>query len=732
MSNSQNEILSAALQRAVTESSSPGGVVYVGRGAETLFHGAVGQRCVKPERLSAEKDTIYDLASLTKVVATGVAAMLLVEAGELDLDKPLSAVLPMPEFRRFTIRHLITHTSGFPAGHPFVQDCTTIDEVVRHCVSIEPTWKPGTGRRYSDIDFLLLGRVVEVVAGDRLDAFCRKRIFEPLGMTRTAFTPPKSWAADCAATERDPKTKEMLRGVVHDENARAIGGVAGHAGLFSTAGDLAKFCRALLSGKLLKKETVAEMTRVGQVPLYPWQGLAWLVDPWYGGTMGHLPSRAAFGHTGWTGTSIWIDGDTGLFVIQLGNTCHPSSAQRDNGAFRKTFHDAVAKAFYPGKMNVHTGLDRLVHDGFEPLAGKRVALLTNLAAVDQLGRSVLDVLALEPRVNLKLIYGPEHGLRANAEAGENIKSEKGAVPVVSLYGDRKRPSEAELKSVDVLAIDLPDVGARFYTYMATMRDSLIACAEAGTPVVVLDRPNPLGGEIMEGPIATRTDLLTSSAAVPARHGMTLGELARFFEATTLKGMKLKLSVLPCDGWRRELLFADCALPWVPPSPNIPTPEIALFYAGMCLFEGTNVNEGRGTETPFQVCGAPWLDAEKVIAMVDPMDRRGCTLEATQYTPVSIPGKSATPRYMNEKCQGIRVNLTEPATFRPFTLAVALATAMYRHHPREFEWNSGFDTLAGARELRSRLEAGEAPSTVIAGYTQALRAFDLTRPKIYPA
>jgi uncharacterized protein YbbC (DUF1343 family) len=312
-----------------------------------------------------------------------------------------------------------------------------------------------------------------------------------------------------------------------------------------------------------------------------------------------------------------------------------------------------------------------------------------------------------------------------------VASERGKTPIISLYGDRRRPTREELAQVDRFVVDLQDVGSRYYTYAATMRECLAACLEAGTPMVILDRPNPAGGAILEGPIAVETSSAVCCAAIPVRHGMTLGELAQWF----LKGLAPKprpdaLTICELDGWTRERLFAECALPWIAPSPNMPTPETALLYAGTCLFEGTNLNEGRGTDTPFHVIGAPWLDARAVIHDLTRDDAPGCSLHAIHYTPVAIPGKAATPRYRDEPCQGIRIVVERAADVRAFTLAVALLRAIRKRHGTKFAWLDLFDVLAGGPQLRQQIEAGRTAQEIVAAYAPALAAFDKERPRRY--
>ena len=722
--------LAGALVRAVEETRNPGAAAYVGNLEGTLFRRATGMRQLEPSQHPASPDTVYDLASLTKTVATTTAVLLLQDDGELDIDAPLTEFLPIDMYAGVTLRHLLTHTAGLVAGSPYYREVSSTAEMIERFAARSLDWPPGSRRRYSDVGFILLGHVVELVAKDSLDAFCKERIFEPLGMTSTAFNPSEELTARAAATERCNWRGRVMVGEVHDENAYAVGGVSGHAGLFSTVDDLARYCRGLLRGELLREETIEEMIRPGQIPSYPWQGLGWRIAPWESETQGYLPSRRAFGHAGWTGTSLWVDRDAGLFAALLGNTCHPSRNNRQNRAFRGIFHAALAKSLYPARSAVHSGLDRLLRDEFAPLKNRRFALLTNHAAVDALGRHIIDVLRLDPGLELKRLFSPEHGIRGHAEAGEDVPSEGGPIPVTSLYGDRKEPSAEELDEIDLFVVDLQDIGSRYYTYMATMKDCMAACAAKGVPVLVLDRPNPIGGEVLEGPIATRTDSPVSCAAIPVRHGMTMGELALYFAEHELDAPRPSVQVYPLDNWRRDLYFDDLSYPWLPPSPNIPTPETALFYVGTCLFEGVNLNEGRGTDTPFHVFGAPWLDPVAVLRDIEPEESRGCVLEPVTYTPVSMPGRASHPEYQDEECRGIRIRMTNRSEMRPFTMVLALIQAIRAHHPSQFEWKPMFNLLAGGPTLRRELEAGDSALTIVDRHAGALESFRERIPKQY--
>jgi uncharacterized protein YbbC (DUF1343 family) len=719
-----------ALQEAVERSGSPGAVGYVGNLRQTLFHEAYGNRRTSPSRQPVEKDTIYDLASVTKVVATTTAVHLLREANQVNLKDPVSKFISRPGFDDFTVYHCLTHTTGMPWGAAMYRYVSTIDEMLDAIANLPRHSRPGQRWVYSDPGFILLGRIVEVVTKQRLDAFCHENIFKPQGMTTTFFNPPTELRDRCAATEKCAWRGRIIQGQVHDENCYAVGGVTGHAGLFSTGEDLGTFCRALMTGKILKPETLEEAARLTTTPVYPGQGLGWQLDPWESATRGHLPSRMAIGHSGWTGTSIWMDRDQHTFAILLGNSCHTSRNSRRNGTFRRTFHHAVDKRLYAGQCNAHSGLDRLIREDFDAVKGKRIGLLTNTAAVDQLGRSILEVLALGQNINLKRLFSPEHGLTVSAEAGARVSGQGGPVPVTSLYGERKEPTAEELADLDLFVIDLQEVGARYYTYKATMLACMKACAFARKPVLVLDRHNPVGGTVLEGPIATTTTSLVSCAPIPARYGMTLGELALYFKNDVLKSSSLPLDILKLDGWKPHLLHSACALPWVPPSPNIPTSETALAYVGTCLFEGTNLNEGRGTDAPFLQFGAPWLDAKAVLNELDRLDHTGCGLEEVRYTPRSIPGKAASPRFQDVECAGIRLHIEQPTLTRPFTTTLALIQAVRRVHPDRFSWEPIFDLLAGGPALRQALEGGKSALNIVVGAEPELEAFDKRRPKLY--
>ncbi len=367
---------------------------------------------------------------------------------------------------------------------------------------------------------------------------------------------------------------------------------------------------------------------------------------------------------------------------------------------------------------VAVGLEQVEAEKGSPLRGRRVGLLGHAASVAADGRHAIDVLR-GVGVEVVRLFGPEHGLRGLAAAGEEVAGGTDAasgLPVVSLYGGKSKPAPEDLRGLDVLVVDLQDAGVRFYTYASTMLLSLEVAAEAGLPVVVLDRPNPLGGERVEGPERdpAMPESLVSMAPGPLVHGLTLGEMAGV--ADRRRDKRGRLSVVPMRGWSRGMTWADTGRPWRNPSPNLRSAEAAIAYPGTCLLEATNASEGRGTEAPFLLVGAPWVKADEVGREAA---TPGFALEPTAFTPRA--GASAPePKHLGVPCRGLRVHVTDPAAARPFALGLRLLVAL-RRHP-EFAWVRGgawLDTLAGTRAVRTALERGDGVDAVLAAEAPTL-------------
>jgi uncharacterized protein YbbC (DUF1343 family) len=521
---------------------------------------------------------------------------------------------------------------------------------------------------------------------------------------------------------------------VHDENASALGGVAPHAGLFGTAPELARFAQMLLwkgvyDGKrIVSREAVETFTRRAGIPAGSSRALGWDTPSPHGSSAGTLFSPDSFGHTGFTGTSLWIDPQRDLFVILLSNRVHPTRDNRKISAVRPALADAVVRALAadelaasapaapaPVARPVLAGLDRIAAaEAGSELAGKRLGLLAHAASVTLEGHGALAVLRARG-FDVVRLFSPEHGLRGQAAAGETVASgvdEASGLPLVSLYGETKRaPSAEDLAGLDALVVDLQDAGVRFYTYESTILYCLEAAAAAGIELVVLDRPNPLGGERVEGPVAAPREVLAESvftrAPGPLVGGLTLGELARLENARL--ATPAKLTVIAMDGWKRAMTWRDTGRPWIPPSPNLRSAEAAMAYPGTCLLEGTNVSEGRGSETPFLRFGAPWLEASPL-----PVEVPGFRLVADRFTPRASPAATA-PKFDGLEVQGFRVEVTDPARAAPYRLGVALLAGLSRRPG--FEWlrdGAALTRLVGTPKLLAALRAGRPVDEIVAG------------------
>ncbi len=379
---------------------------------------------------------------------------------------------------------------------------------------------------------------------------------------------------------------------------------------------------------------------------------------------------------------------------------------------------------------VRVGAEVLVRDSLHLVAGRRVGLITNHTGTVPAPSdgappiSTIDLIAEAPDVELVALFGPEHGLRGDAEAGEHIDDaidERTGVPIHSLYGATRRPAPETLRELDVLLFDMQDVGARYYTYVSTMAYAMEAAGAAGIPFVVLDRPNPIGGDAVQGNVldpafATFVGLYP----VPMRHGMTVGELARLYVAEF--GVSVELHVVPMHGWRREMTFEETGLPWVAPSPNMPSVESALAYPGMCLFEGTPLSVGRGTDRAFEWVGAPWLDGEALAERLNGASIPGVRFEPARFTP-RAPGDGKFP---DVEVHGVRLVAENPGYDAP-RAAVAVLVEAYAMSGDRWSWREAhFDRLAGTDALRRAVEAGATVEAVTADWSAAIADFETRR------
>jgi uncharacterized protein YbbC (DUF1343 family)/CubicO group peptidase (beta-lactamase class C family) len=754
----------AVIQRAIAEKAIPGAVLLVGRGSEILYQKAYGNRALVPQAEPMTLDTIFDMASVTKVVATTTAVMMLIEDGRVRLTDRVAAYIP--EFGKYgkgdiTVRHLLTHVSGLRPDIDLNDEFRGYDAAIERACEEVPTVAPGERFVYSDIGFFLLGDIVKRVSGTPLDQFVRDRVFRPLGMQETMFNPPAELRPRIAPTEPctpygwpcQGPAQIMLRGIVHDPTARRMEGVAGHAGLFSTARDLSVFARMLLGGgtlggvRIMSPLTVAKMTSIATSPgMASVRGLGWDIDSSYSTTRGELLPVGSFGHTGFTGTSLWVDPLTRTYVVLLSNRVHPdgkgdatplrarvativASALRNPApqtalrAQRWTGTDFGASGAAPRGAGddgvVVSGIDVLQADRFKVLQGKRVGLVTNHTGRTRSGASTIDALASAPGVKLVALFSPEHGIRGVLdEKVDSSRDEKTGLPIHSLYGASTRPTDEMLQGVDALVFDIQDVGARFYTYTTTMAYVMEEAAKRKIAVIVLDRVNPINGFQIEGPSLESSELgFTAYYPMPIRHGMTLGELARLFNAENKIGADL--TVVAARGWRRDSWFDQAGLAWVNPSPNMRNLIQATLYPGIGSIEGTNLSVGRGTDTPFEQVGAPWIDGVRLAAE---LNRRG--LQGLRFYPVSFTPSSS--KFANEGCQGVFVVVTDRERLRAVRAGVELAAALYRLYPAEFKIDQA-TRLLGTQTVR-RIKAGDDPADIALGWASVESRWRLLRAK----
>ena len=678
---------------AIASGEMTGCVVCIGRRAGIVMLEAFGDRETEPARVPMAADTVFDLASLTKPVATATAVMQLVEDGRLRLADPVAT--HFPEFaargkEKITVHDLLTHQSGLIADNPLADYDAGPAEALRRICDLEPLAPPGTKFIYSDVNFILLGKLVERLAEAPLDRVVRERIAAPLGMRDTGYLPDAARRARCAPTEE--RDGALLRGVVHDPRAAKLGGVAGHAGLFGTAADLARYARMMLGAgsldgtRLLGPEAVGLMTRTWRVPGGGERGLGWDKRSKFSGNRGDLLSEAACGHGGFTGTALWIDPGLDLFVIFLSSRLHPDGKGNVNPLAARIGSLAAAAivdgapavgAALPAR-GVMPGIDVLARDGFRQLAGRRVGLITNHTGRDLAGVSTAARLAGAEGVALVALFSPEHGAAGRLEQ-EQVPDDRDAatgLPVKSLYGATRRPTREMLAGIDTLVFDIQDIGCRFYTYISTLLEAMKAAAEHGVAVVVLDRPNPLGGIAMAGPLVDPgSESFVGCHSIPVRHGMTVGELALLFRAEL--GLDLDLSVVACEGWRRADAFDATGLEWVNPSPNMRSLAEAFLYPGIGLLEMTNLSVGRGTDTPFEVVGAPWVDGRR---LADALAAR--RIPGVAFVPIEFRPEAS--KFAGEPCRGVNVAITDRRLLEPVRVGLEIATALRRLHPNAWQ------------------------------------------------
>ena len=754
------QVLDSIVEEAIGHAEVPGAVVLVGHNGSVVYRKAFGYRSLEPRREAMTLDTIFDIASLTKVVCTTTSVMQLLQRGQLRLNDPVGKYLPefSPNGKEdITVRELLTHFSGLREDLDLTTPWQGRDTAVKMAYAEKPIYPPSSRFLYSDINFIVLGALVEEVSSSSLDQYCQSHIFAPLHMTHTRFLPPESWRSKIAPTDYD-EHGVMLRGVVHDPSARRMGGVAGHAGLFSTADDLSKFAQALLTGStVLSPASIEKMTTPQQPPTAPvLRGLGWDIDSPLSSNRGYFLPVGSFGHTGFTGTSLWIDPTSQTYIIVLANAVHPQG-KGSAVALRSKIATAVASAL-PLMTNekdalrwqsitgynelltadrrlltrngsVQAGIDVLEAHNFDAIKGtpenkKKIGLLTNQTGMDAQSRRTIDVLAQAPGVALNAIFSPEHGIAGTEDTTDVANSFDPAtnIPVYSVYGATdatRRPAPEVLSKLDAIVVDLQDAGARFYTYETTVGYFLEAAAKAGIEIIVLDRPDPITGSLVQGPISDAGhESFTNYFPLPVRHGMTIGELAKLFNAE--KGINARLTVVPLDGWLRGDWYDSTGLAWVNPSPNLRSLTEATLYPGVAMVEGANVSVGRGTDTPFEMLGAPWINGKELSAYLNAR-----TISGVRFVPVTFTPSAST--HSGRKCEGVNLVLTDRNGFDAPELGIELGAALHKLYPQPFEMEKMKDLLVD-QSVYDALAQGQDPRRIADDWQEALQGFLQLRQK----
>ena len=891
--------VSTAINTAITEKKLPGAVVVVGHKGKVVFEKAYGNRALEPTIEPMTEDTIFDMASLTKLLATTSSILELVDQHKIDLDAPV--VKYLPEFaqngkEKITVRQLMTHYSGLPEDVDLKDDwgLTRPDksEGIRRAMASVPYGPPGVTFKYSDINFITLGVLVEKLSGQTLDEFALQNVFRPLGMSNTRYLPiskacgplaslpvysrrsadnamlkisaakgamqscgQDDWDASrivnrVAPTAHDDESKThpeanpnfdtLLRGTVHDPTTRRMGGVAGHAGVFSTAADMSKFAQALLD-KLLRNTgpfPVSQATlRMATTPNEPAtavhtatiftpdgkpttgvasRGLGWDLNSAFSRPRGEVfpistkKHPGSFGHTGFTGTSVWIDPVSDSYVVLLANAIHPrggapisplrgqvstaaaraiekldvkaelkanykkwvaggpsdddhlDSEMLESGVVRESFPAQVGQ----GSTKTLTGIDVLEATNFAALKSVaekhgsklKFAVLTNQSGIDAQSQRTIDILAhADPSLQLTTIFTPEHGLFARQDT-EHLTAEHDAatnLPVISLYGPKasdKHPKQSDLKQVDAVVIDLQDAGVRFWTYETVMGYFLEDCARAHVEVIVLDRPNPVGGLAVQGPLSdVGSESYINFMSLPVRHGMTFGELAKFFNdygtqiqlkpelldgqsvqmgqredslapPATKPSLHANLTVIPMQHWTRAEFFDETHLPWVPPSPNMKTPATNIVYPGVALMETTNMSVGRGSPAPYESFGAPFVQADELAAFLTARNIPGVT-----FTAATLPIAEDANHYPfhGQTIPAIHITVTNRAALDTPEMGVELLSALHHLYPSEFQLDKAKTILLNAETLAA-IKADKDPREIAASWSAALNTFKKQR------
>ena len=790
------------MQAGLAAKQLPGGVVLIGSGGHVVFERAYGNRAEDPAIEVMTEDTVFDMASLSKCMSTTIAIMQMYEAGKLQFDDPVVKYLPAfaaAGKSNITVRQLLTHYSGLAPDVSLADAWTGKAEGVRRAMESVPYGPPGVAFKYSDINFITLGAIVEKLSGEPLDTYAAKHIFEPLGMTSTAYlTPhcphlysapepsgPTAGRSDCLVHLVDANTHRplpillpgggtvdpgkvaptahnddkpmaddrMLRGEVHDPTTRRMGGVAGHAGVFSNAHDVSIFAQALLdrlagrpSSFPLKQATVELMCRPEQpVQAKALRAYGWDIDSPYSRPRGEIYPVGSFGHTGFTGTSLWMDPRSDSYVILLANAVHPRGRPAISGLRGKlatAAAEALGLAKAPKGQATATGIDVLEETSFRALLalpaktpGKiRLGLLTNQTGLDSKGRRTIDILAGQagkgsPSLELTTLFSPEHGiLGVEDRTGiDNTVDAATKLPVISLYGTKpedRHPKAEDLQKLDAVLIDLQDAGARFYTYETVVGYFLEAAGKTGTPVIVLDRPALTSGVQVSGPVSDPgAESYINFMQEPMTLGLTLGELAGFFNGE--RHLAARLTVIPMRNWERGLWFDQTGVPWVNPSPNLRNVDAGALYPGIAFAEYTNLSIGRGSDAPLEQVGASWIanDAEAQ-NLADTLNGRKLT--GVSFAPVTFTPEKPYP-YAGQTIHGVRMQVTDRERLDAPEMGAEILVAVHAQYPLQFQMARSAKLLLNDTTYQA-IVSGKDPHEIAAMWETGLNDFRARREK----
>lgn len=792
--------IDALIEKDIADKKLPGAVVIVGHKGKIVYRKAFGNRALVPTVEKMTVETIFDAASLTKPIATATSIMILVEQGKLRLNDTIGKFIPEIEdeaAKKVTVQQLLTHTSGYAPDFDLKEKWTGRDGMLAALKKEKLKNPAGTKFVYSDIGFIVLGELVERVSGKSEDVFTAENFLGSSGLNMkdsrfrkiiqtansTQNLPLNNDADRIAPTENirgqnsylgskyegDEKTgNKILRGEVHDPTAFRMGGVAGHAGLFSTADDLARYCQMLLNGgildgkRILSAQTVARMTapyvvsETGET-----RGLGWDMNTSFSSNRGELFPLGSFGHTGFTGTSVWIDRVTQTFVVFLSNRVHPDgkgdvtalrakvatvaasavedtpvevirlaesiyssqvAAQIDNFKFKlQNSKPENSAARTPQTATVLNGIDVLEKENFKSLENLKIGLVTNQTGRNLAGKPTIDVLKEAKNVNLVALFSPEHGIRGelDQEKINDSVDEKTGLPVYSLYGETRRPKPEQLQNLDAIVYDIQDIGARFYTYTATLRNVLEEAAKLNKPVIVLDRPNPINGVTVEGSLADEDKLSFIAAhTIPVRYGLTIGELGLMMNAERRIGANLK--VVKMQNWQRSMWFDETGQTWINPSPNMRSLTEATLYPGIGLLETTNVSVGRGTDTPFEVVGAPYIDGQKLAAYLNTRNLRGA-----RFVPIKFKPNASV--FKGENLGGINIIITDRNIFDSVETGTEIAAALRKIYPNDWQTDKYSRLLVNA-EILEKLKNGVSSEEIEKTWQKSLEEFKTRRAK----